>query len=199
MEMTCPDCGMCETHGDNMMEVKQRLDAHCWKVKHKEGTKIKGGIRVNNCVPNESIQESEKRCMQCGMTNCICPPGKCKCKPIAGWIPGKGFKKDLEEATNDYFKRRKDEEDRIAGIKPPAKRTPQQTDYQRRRNKEQQVGEAKQKPSAQERLNQRLKTKHGIDLDAMERKWSERTAKIKDDIAALKKQEQKANEDYYRG
>jgi hypothetical protein len=66
MEMTCPDCGMCETHGDNMMEVKQRLDAHCWKGKHKEGTKIKGGIRVNNCVPNESIQESEKRCMQCG-------------------------------------------------------------------------------------------------------------------------------------
>ena len=33
-------------------EVKQRLDAKCWKGKHKEGTKIKGGIRVNNCVPN---------------------------------------------------------------------------------------------------------------------------------------------------
>jgi len=101
MEMTCPDCGMCETHGDNMMEVKQRLDAKCWKGKHKEGTKIKGGIRVNNCVPNESIQESEKRCMQCGMTNCSCPPGKCKCKPIAGWMPGKGFKKDVAEATGD--------------------------------------------------------------------------------------------------
>jgi hypothetical protein len=54
MEMTCPDCGMCETHGNNMMEIKQRLDAKCWKGKHKEGTKIKGGIRVNNCVPNES-------------------------------------------------------------------------------------------------------------------------------------------------
>lgn len=38
--------------------VKQRLDAKCWKGKHKEGTKIKGGIRVNNCVPNESIDES---------------------------------------------------------------------------------------------------------------------------------------------
>ena len=37
--------------------VKQRLDPHCWKGKHKEGTKIKGGIRVNNCVPNESIAE----------------------------------------------------------------------------------------------------------------------------------------------
>jgi hypothetical protein len=37
-------------------EVKQRLDAKCWKGKHKEGTKIKGGIRVNNCVPNESVE-----------------------------------------------------------------------------------------------------------------------------------------------
>ena len=53
MEMTCPDCGMCATHGDNLTEIKQRLDAKCWKGKHKEGTKIKGGIRVNNCVPNE--------------------------------------------------------------------------------------------------------------------------------------------------
>ena len=35
--------------------VKQRLDPKCWKGKHKEGTKIKGGVRVNNCVPNESI------------------------------------------------------------------------------------------------------------------------------------------------
>ena len=35
--------------------VKQRLDAKSWKGKHKEGTKIKGGIRVNNCVPNESV------------------------------------------------------------------------------------------------------------------------------------------------
>lgn len=33
--------------------VKQRLDPKCWKGKHKEGTKIKGGVRVNNCVPNE--------------------------------------------------------------------------------------------------------------------------------------------------
>jgi hypothetical protein len=57
MEMVCEDCGMCETHGNHMMEVKQRLDAKCWKGKHKEGTKIKGGVRVNNCVPNESVTE----------------------------------------------------------------------------------------------------------------------------------------------
>lgn len=37
--------------------VKQRLDPKCWKGKHKKGTKIKGGVRVNNCVPNESVEE----------------------------------------------------------------------------------------------------------------------------------------------
>lgn len=37
--------------------IKQRLDKSCWKGKHKEGTKIKGGTRVNNCVPNESVEE----------------------------------------------------------------------------------------------------------------------------------------------
>jgi hypothetical protein len=39
--------------------VKQRLDPKCWKGKHKEGTKIKGGVRVNNCVPNESVAEAD--------------------------------------------------------------------------------------------------------------------------------------------
>lgn len=44
------DIGMAES-------VKQRLDPKCWKGKHKEGTKIKGGVRVNNCVPNEGVDE----------------------------------------------------------------------------------------------------------------------------------------------
>jgi Domain of unknown function (DUF6321) len=39
-------------------EIKTRLDAKCWKGKHKEGTKVKGSTRVNNCVPNESIDET---------------------------------------------------------------------------------------------------------------------------------------------
>ena len=38
--------------------IKQRLDPKCWTGKHKEGTKIKGGVRVNNCVPNEGVEES---------------------------------------------------------------------------------------------------------------------------------------------
>jgi hypothetical protein len=58
MEAVCPDCGMCETHGDNMMEVKQRLDAKCWKGFKKQGTKMKGGTRVNNCVPvSEGLED----------------------------------------------------------------------------------------------------------------------------------------------
>jgi hypothetical protein len=80
--------------------IKQRLDPKCWTGKHKEGTKIKGGVRVNNCVPNESIEESKDRCQQCGMKGCTCAPGKCKCKPVAGWIPNKGFKKAVDEAAN---------------------------------------------------------------------------------------------------
>jgi hypothetical protein len=38
--------------------IKQRLDPKCWTGKHKEGTKIKGDVRVNNCVPNEGIDEA---------------------------------------------------------------------------------------------------------------------------------------------
>jgi hypothetical protein len=39
-------------------DIKTRLDKKCWKGKHKEGTKVKDGVRVNNCVPNESVDES---------------------------------------------------------------------------------------------------------------------------------------------
>ena len=42
----------------------------------------------------------------------------------------------VAEGSNDYFKRRKDEEDRIAGTKAPAKHKPQQTDYAKRRAQE---------------------------------------------------------------
>lgn len=41
--------------------VKQRLDAKCWKGKKigNPKTKIKGGVRVNNCVPAESIDADQ--------------------------------------------------------------------------------------------------------------------------------------------
>jgi len=83
-------------------EEKVRLDPKCWTGKKigNPKTKMKGGVRVNNCVPAESINEDSKRCMQCGMVNCSCPGDSCKCKPIKGWIPGKGFKKAIDEAAN---------------------------------------------------------------------------------------------------
>ena len=62
MEMTCPDCGMCETHG-NIMEIKKgQKDSNgyskCWSGYHAAGTKKgKNGGRVRNCVPNESVEE----------------------------------------------------------------------------------------------------------------------------------------------
>ena len=38
-------------------EEKQRLDPKCWKGYKKQGTKIKGGVRVNNCVPESKLNE----------------------------------------------------------------------------------------------------------------------------------------------
>ena len=32
-------------------EEKERLDPKCWKGYKKQGTKMKGGVKVNNCVP----------------------------------------------------------------------------------------------------------------------------------------------------
>jgi hypothetical protein len=37
-------------------EIKSPLTLKCWKNYHKQGTKMKGGKRVNNCVPNESVE-----------------------------------------------------------------------------------------------------------------------------------------------
>ena len=40
-----------------LAEEKQRLDPSCWKGYRKAGTKMKGGVRVNNCVPvSESVE-----------------------------------------------------------------------------------------------------------------------------------------------
>lgn len=36
------------------LEQRQCLDAKCWKGYHKKGTKMKNGIRVNNCIANKS-------------------------------------------------------------------------------------------------------------------------------------------------
>jgi hypothetical protein len=33
-------------------EEERRIDPKCWKGYHKAGTKLKSGVRVNNCVKN---------------------------------------------------------------------------------------------------------------------------------------------------
>jgi hypothetical protein len=39
--------------------VKQRLDPKCWKGYKKQGTKVKDGVRVNNCVKEELSLDDE--------------------------------------------------------------------------------------------------------------------------------------------
>jgi hypothetical protein len=63
MEMTCPDCNMCESHG-SLNEIKKgQKDSNgytsCWSGYHAAGTKKgKNGKQVRNCVPNESLELS---------------------------------------------------------------------------------------------------------------------------------------------
>jgi len=64
MEATCPDCGMCQTHG-NVMEIKKGAKdsngfTKCWPGKHAVGTKKgKNGGQVRDCRPNEGVAEGE--------------------------------------------------------------------------------------------------------------------------------------------
>ena len=57
MEMTCPDCGMCETHAN---KKPNELDENCWKGYHKEGNKKLFGKTVPNCVKNEGVAEGSE-------------------------------------------------------------------------------------------------------------------------------------------
>jgi hypothetical protein len=64
MEQVCPDCGMCQTHG-NVMEIRKgEKDSNgytrCWPGKHAEGTKQGKNGPVRNCVPNESAELNEE-------------------------------------------------------------------------------------------------------------------------------------------
>jgi len=62
-----------------------------------------------------------------------------------------------ENSVNDYFKRRRDEEDRIAGIKDRAKRKSQRTDYAKRRAKEKKVDQGVTEATGNVKLDNMLK------------------------------------------
>jgi len=65
MESVCPDCGMCQTHG-NLNEIKKGAKdsngfTKCWPGHHAAGTKKgKNGGQVRNCVPNEDHSDVGK-------------------------------------------------------------------------------------------------------------------------------------------
>jgi TonB family protein len=46
-----------ESDEQGVAEEKQRLDPKCWDGYKKDGTKMKGGVRVNNCVKEDSLEE----------------------------------------------------------------------------------------------------------------------------------------------
>lgn len=50
--------------------TKTRLDPKCWKGKKigNPKTKVKGGVRVNNCVPKESIESGDVFFIEAGDT-----------------------------------------------------------------------------------------------------------------------------------
>ena len=47
--------------------TSQRLDPKCWSGYHKEGTKVKDGVRVNNCVPNNESYDHKEYNDEAGM------------------------------------------------------------------------------------------------------------------------------------
>jgi hypothetical protein len=65
MEMTCEDCGMCQTHGDH---TRDTLDEACWKGYHKKGMKTMFGKKYPNCVKNTNEEQdvTEEKCPECG-------------------------------------------------------------------------------------------------------------------------------------
>ena len=56
----CPVCGQTPCNCTHIAEEKVRLDPKCWSGKKigNPKTKMKGGVRVNNCVPAESVAEN---------------------------------------------------------------------------------------------------------------------------------------------
>ena len=112
---------------EQLDEERRRLDPKCWKGYKKQGTKMKGDTRVNNCVPESVTTESKKdtHCSDkcCGADvkreDCKCPADcpHCNCndpKVAEGKSPHKKgtkkYKKHMaamhagESVTNEAVK-----------------------------------------------------------------------------------------------
>ena len=54
---------------------------------------------LDAAMPSKSLAEG-RVCPQCGSSKCSCPPGKCKCKPVAGFKPK--MKEDKDPCWKNY-------------------------------------------------------------------------------------------------
>ena len=91
MEMTCPDCGMCETHSDH-----ENLDEACWKGYHKEGNKKMFGKTYPNCVKNEGVAKGLSE-----MDKSQTPPGRDG--HVSHGTYGSRDKKDPDAGKKQYY------------------------------------------------------------------------------------------------
>ena len=55
---------LCDRYLTEAKSTKTRKDAKCWSGKKigKPKTKVKDGVRVNNCVPENTVQEKNAKC-----------------------------------------------------------------------------------------------------------------------------------------
>ena len=90
---------------DLFTEEKVRLDPHCWHNKKigNPKTKVKGGTRVNNCVPAESVEEAQTDYQR-------------RRQRERDVDAGKPVKPPPKNPQNDYFARRKKERDMAEGV-----------------------------------------------------------------------------------
>lgn len=92
----CAVCGQTPCNCTHVTEEKVRLDPKCWKGKKigNPKTKMKGGVRVNNCVPAESVAE--------GSNQDLVYISKSKVREFEEWMESEGLetevpKKDVGE------------------------------------------------------------------------------------------------------
>ena len=76
-------------------DEERRIDRKCWKGHHKEGTKLKGGIRVNNCVKDEDAEDIDKPVRPGIVKNRL---GKLSCSKV------KAAKSKLKNKGTNYAK-----------------------------------------------------------------------------------------------
>ena len=91
-------------------EMKQRLDPKCWTGKKigNPKTKVKGGVRVNNCVPAESVEEDWSQKYKDSI-NCSNPKGFSQKAHCAG----KAKNESVEEAYGPWGKKTPQDIERI--------------------------------------------------------------------------------------